>query len=462
MSGPAEKHTNVARHLAAVAQDLAADAGRPAIQALLRQCLIDAAAAAVAGYGSSAAKIATRFALRSLGSGNVNPWLSDAASTTPIGAAFINATAMSALDLDDGNRAARGHLGAAVVPAASAFGSFADVSPATFAHAVLAGCEIGARLGAAESPPHFASGRWAGVGAAVATGISLGFDETALASAISLAAHGAPLMAAAEHRAQMTGHIKEGVPFGLLSGVASALLAEQGYRGDPDAIESTRAYDVRQLGGQPAGPLAFRRTYFKRYSCCRLAHAPIDAALAIMARQFLAGADISRITIRTFRTAIELPNETRPASFESAQYSLPFCMAVALVEGPQALLPLRDASLGNPDVLALARRVLLEHDPSVEGRYPGTTPARVRIDTRGGDTYTEDRDTADGDPGRPFTDAQLLNKLQVLARGTISAPQLAGIVEAVQGGMPSAREFDTALRRHEVHPAPFSAAASLP
>lgn len=454
MLAPAEKPlgADLARHLASVACGLRADAGTPATQALLRQCLIDAAASAVAGCDSAAAEIATRFALRSLGSGNVNPWLSGAAPTTPIGAAFINASAMSALDLDDGNRAARGHLGAAVVPAASVFGSIADVSPATFAHAVLAGCEIGARLGAAESPPHFASGRWAGVGAAVAAGICLGFDDETLANAISLAAHGAPIMAAAGRRAQMTGHIKEGVPLGVLSGVASALLAEQGYRGDPDAIESTGAYDIRQLAGQSGGALAFKRTYFKKYSCCRLAHAPIDAALAIAARQYVSSADISRITVRTFRTAIELPNEARPASFESAQYSLPFSIAAALVEGPEALLPLSKSSLENPDVLALAQRVVLEHDPGLEGRYPATTPARVRIDTRDGETYTEERNTADGDPDRPFSDAQLLDKLHALARGKVAAAQVAGIVETVQGSFPSARAFEAALRRHDVRP----------
>lgn len=416
-------------------------------RALIKQCLIDAAAAALAGCDSSAAGIASRFATRGLGAGNAAPWFSDTANVTAIGAAFVNSSAMSSLDIDDGNRAARGHLGAAVVPAASVFGSLSGVSSDKFAHAILAGCEVGGRLGAAESPPFFASGRWAGVGAAVATGICLGFDQDTLANAISLSVHAAPLVAAAGVRTQMTGHIKEGVPFGLLSGVTSALLAELGYQGDPDAVESVGIFDVSGIAAQLPDTLAFQRTYFKRYTCCRLAHAPIDAAVAIAARERLVVEDIERIIVRTFRTAIELPNEARPSSFESAQYSLPFAVAVALVEGTDALLPLSIQTLESRDVAALAERVVLEPNPAFDALYPSTTPTVVQIDTRGGKRYEEHRDTADGDPGRPFTDEQLLKKLETLGRGKVSEERLATIVAAVSGGIPSARHFEVALHK---------------
>jgi len=431
--------------LAALALQLESEV--TANRALLKQCLIDAAAAAVAGYESSAAEIASRFALRGLGTGSVAPWFSESANVTPIGAAFVNSSAMSSLDIDDGNRAARGHLGAAVVPAASVFGSLNDVSADTFAHAILAGCEIGGRLGAAEAPPFFASGRWAGVGAAVATGICLGFDREKLANAISLSIHSAPLVASAGVRKQMTGHIKEGVPFGLLSGVTSALLAELGYQGDPDAVESVGIFDISRISRQSPAALAFQRTYFKRYTCCRLAHAPIDAAVAITVRERLAIEDIDRITVRTFRTTIELPNEAQPTSFESAQFSLPFAIAVALVKGTDGLLPLSIRTLESADVTALAKRVVLEHDPKLDALYPSTTPTTVQIDARNGKRYEEQRDTADGDPGRPFTDAQLLKKLKTLGCGKVSEERLAAIAAALSDSIPSAGHFEAALRK---------------
>ena len=437
----------LAHELASLARQLKTGGEDTATQSLVKQCLIDAAAAAVAGYDSPAAGMAARFAVRGFGHGAVSPWFSDDLRLSAIGAAFVNSSAMSSLDIDDGNRAARGHLGAAVIPAASIFGSLSGASSATFAHAITAGCEIGARLGAAETPPFFASGRWAGVGAAVAAGICLGFDEAQLANVISLSIHTAPLMAAAGVRSQMTGHIKEGVPFGVLSGLSSALLADEGFRGDPDAIESTGIYDTKQLAWQLGHTPAFMRTYFKRYTCCRLAHSPIDAAVAIAVRERLDWRDIERITVRTFRTAIELPNETRPASFESAQFSLPFTIAAALARGPEALLPLSTKILECNDVIGLAERVVLEHDTNMDVQYPSGTPSGVQITTSDGRSFEEQRETADGDPGRPFSNTQLLKKLEILGRDKVGSRHLARILACLDGGIPDATSFETALRR---------------
>jgi 2-methylcitrate dehydratase PrpD len=438
--------TALAQDLACLALQLKDETTDVENRRLVNQCLIDAVAAALAGYDSSVATIALRFAMRGLGSGAATPWFVAAGGVTSMGAAFVNSSAMSSLDIDDGNRAARGHLGAAVIPAASAFGVMSDASPETFAHAILAGCEIGARLGAAESPPFFASGRWAGVGAAVAAGICLSFDESQLANAISLSVHTAPLMAAAGVRSSMTGHIKEGVPFGMLSGVTSALLAREGYKGDPDAVESSRLYDPVTLIGYPRTASAFSRTYFKRYTCCRLAHGPIDAAMAIVEREEIEVRDIERITVRTFRTAIELPNEIRPQSFESAQYSLPFAIAVAIRGGRDALLPLDASALHDSEIVALAARVVLEHDPDFDSLYPMTTPTLVRIRTHSGGAFEEFRKTADGDPGQPFTNRQLIGKLQTLGREKISEKRLTEIVDLVCEQIPGAREFENALR----------------
>jgi 2-methylcitrate dehydratase PrpD len=438
--------SSLASELATIALELRTTAATASHQALVRQCLIDATAATVAGYDSPAAAIAARFTSLTFGAGQAFPWLTESTGTTPIGAAFVNSSSMSALDIDDGNRAARGHLGAAVIPAASAIGSITSASAETFTHAVIAGCEIGARLGSVEAPPFFASGRWASVGAAVASGVSMGLSHEQLTHAVALAVHAAPLLAPAGARREMTGHIKEGVPFGVLSGMSSALLAQQGYRGDPDAVESSGIYAVDQLKALTDTFCAFGRTYFKRYSCCRLAHAPIDAAVAIALRERLAMSDIAKITVRTFRTAIELPNEASPASFESAQFSLPFAVAVALVRGPDALLPLSEETLRDRQVVALAERVELLYDATLDHCYPGATPAEVRIQTCSGSVHVEERDTAEGDPARAFTDEQLLCKLRTVAEGRLSKARLDKIVATVGHRVPTASEFEAALK----------------
>jgi 2-methylcitrate dehydratase PrpD len=434
----------LASTLAAQAIEVASAIDETAHADLVARCLIDAAAAGVAGSQTNVAGVARRYAQAAFGPGSSPYWFGGGDGSTALGAAFVNSTAMSALDVDDGNRSARGHLGAAVIPVATAVGAAKGATAREFGAAVLAGCEIGARLGAAERRAFSASGRWAGVGAAVSAGLLLGFNRQQLENAIAIAVHAAPLMAPAATRVQMTGHVKEGVPFGVLSGMSAALLAQEGYTGDADAIESAEIYDVGALQRQ-GDALVFGRTYFKIYSCCRLAHAPIDAALSIVTGHGLAADDIRQLTVETFRTAIELPNETTPSSFESAQYSLPFTIAVALELGPDKLLPMRWDSAEDERVRQLARRIVLRHVPDMDPRYPGMTPARVTIETHDGRVFTLDRETADGDPSRPFDKQRLLGKLHVLAAGNV-APSYADLMVArLSIGLPDAKSYERLL-----------------
>ena len=87
-------------------------------------------------------------------------------------AAFINGSAGTFLEMDEGNRFARGHPAIHVIPAAMAIGQKRDASADTFLAAVMAGYEVGSRLGAASSlrgamHPH---GTWGTIGAAAAAG----------------------------------------------------------------------------------------------------------------------------------------------------------------------------------------------------------------------------------------------------------------------------------------------------
>src|SRR5437879_6176195 len=81
-----------------------------------RRCLVDALGCAAAGRGHPTASMASRWAEQVLPAGSSAVWFGEH-TLSPVGAAFVNATATSILDLDDGHRAATGHPGAAVIPA---------------------------------------------------------------------------------------------------------------------------------------------------------------------------------------------------------------------------------------------------------------------------------------------------------------------------------------------------------
>src|SRR5690606_34145344 len=121
--------------------------------------------------------------------------------------------------------------------------------------------------------------------------------------------------------------------------------------------------------------------YFKPYSCCRWAHAAIDGLTDILEREGLKREAIQSVEVHTFERALKLNNDADPDTLEAAQYSVPFVLGVAAVQGREALLPLTENSLHHPETVAFARRVELLVDDTINARFPATTGARIIIKT---------------------------------------------------------------------------------
>jgi 2-methylcitrate dehydratase PrpD len=111
---------------------------------------------------------------------------------------------------------------------------------------------------------------------------------------------------------------------------------------------------------------------------------------------------IEAIDIDTFGRSLTLNNEVAPRSLESAQYSLPFCIALAAIRGPEALLPMLDDTLGDERVLALARRVRLHLDAPFDAMFSASVPGRVTVTARG-QRFSETVLAPRGEPTNPMS-----------------------------------------------------------
>src|SRR5690349_57128 len=83
------------------------------------RCVLDLITCAAAGHSDASVNAVRTAARAQYGVGTASIWFT-AERTSPTGAALCNSAAASVLDLDDGFRPARGHPGAAVIPAALA------------------------------------------------------------------------------------------------------------------------------------------------------------------------------------------------------------------------------------------------------------------------------------------------------------------------------------------------------
>ncbi|HEV7437846.1 MAG TPA: MmgE/PrpD family protein [Pseudorhizobium sp.] len=380
------------------------------------RCMADAVTAAVTGYSSEAAS-ACRAAAATLFAGGVSPlWLAGC-SLGPVGAAFANSAAMSALDFDDGHRRARGHPGAAVIP--SALAAFANGGEAEDLIAgVVAGYEISIRIAAAQNPASIKtrqSGRWTGFGAIAAAALIGRSPANVTASAMAIAGCWSPNQEAngSSGYARQTGnHAKEGIPWSVVTGLTSLELAQRGFTGPGDLLDHAAYYDPAKVLEGLGERWDILGIYFKPYSCCRYIHPAIDAALRLLEDHRIRLGDIETIQVRTFEWANRLQNSYEPSNLVEIQYSLPFCVAAALCKGAHSLSPIDERLLHDPDVRRLAARVDLVSDPDLDRRFPAETLAQVNIQTPNG-SAASDIVSPRGDAGDPLTWDGLLEKFRI-------------------------------------------------
>jgi len=406
-------------------------------------CLIDLAGAAAAGRATAAAEIARRTAARLGAPGAAGLWFGGGRREAAA-AAFANSAAASALDLDDGHRAAGGHPGAAVLPAVIAVAQeSASPAPDTLA-AIAVGYEVGVRVAAARDFARLdtlSTGRWGAYGAAAAACRLRGLDRRRTAEALSVAGVLSPGLSAAGYSRFMGNHAKEGIPWSVLTGLWATELAASGFTGPLDILDHPDHFDARRIRAGLGRGFAVEGVYFKPYGCCRWAHAALEALETVMREEGLAAEDLESVEVHTFERALRLTNEIDPVTVEAAQYSLPFGLGLLAAEGREALLPIREGSLHHPRAVALASRVSLRVDPELDRGFPAETAARVLV-RAGGRSHARLCRHPAGDPARPMDRAALIAKFRHLSRGCFSAARQEALLAAV-GAVP--REGAAAL-----------------
>lgn len=399
---------------------------------MVSRAVLDLLTAAIAGNQTKGAVLARKAAAVTWGSGPANVWLSD--NKLPVaGAAFANASAASMLDLDDGHRAAAGHPGAAIVPAVLAEADARSYSGEELITAIALGYEIAVRLSAARdlsAVDTLVTGRWCAQGVAAAIGWLRGLSIEQMTQTVSIAATCAPNLTPVAYSDDMGNHVKEGIPWATATGIASVDLASMGSTGPTDFLDNPDLFDADALLSGLGDSWMIEGIYFKPYSCCRWAHAAMDATLSLLSEHRIAPQDIERISIKTFCRALQLDNDVAPQNLEAAQYSVPFCVALVAIHGLAAFLPLTERFLGDESVLDLSAKVDLRVDPRLDSMFSAAVPADVLIQTKSNSHSREVLDPK-GEPSNPMSHSELLQKFDAATSRALSAEQARAFKAAI-------------------------------
>ncbi|TCL63643.1 MmgE/PrpD family protein [Rhizobium sp. BK251] len=406
----------------------------PDVKEISGRAILDLLAATIAGVDTPSALATRRAAPGLFGSGQSPVWLTSR-SLSAAAALFCNSAAACALDLDDGNRAARGHPGSCVIPTVLTL-----ATPETRADDLIAsivvGYDVGVRIAAAQNPDRIKSrqsGRWAPYAAVAAAGRLLRRTPDEISRAFSIAGVLAPNQEAngSSGYSALTGNdVKEGIAWSSLLGLSALHLAMAGQKGPMDILDHASHYDGSRIVNRLGDHWEIVDTYFKPYGCCRYIHAALDALLEIMEREKLVHEDLRSIEVETFEWATRLANRLDPANIVDVQYSLPYCLAVAAADGRSALCPVTGSVLARTDLADLASRVAIRIDLDLDRAFPGQTGARVIVSSSKG-RFVRDGSSPLGDPARPMSWQMLVDKFRMATGGRISFEKQSAIIDAV-------------------------------
>src|SRR5262249_44632096 len=141
-----------------------------------------------------------------------------------------------------------------------------------------------------------------------------------------------------------------------------------------------------------------------------LTHTPISAVLDIIKTQDLHPGQLDKVQIRSLARAADIlsdPSKYDPHTKETADHSLPYVIAVAIVERQVTPAQFELNKIMDPTIRAQLKKVEVVADPEIEKVFPALQRVVVTITTTDGRTFTSQLDFPKGDPRNPLTDQEI-------------------------------------------------------
>lgn len=311
-------------------------------------------------------------------------------------AAMVNGIIGHVSELDDGHRKAIGHPGSVTLPVALALGEKLNITGKEFLQALAIGYDLFIRLGQTVNPSHYAY--WhttgtCGAFAATATAASimkLTAEQTNNALGIVATLSGGLTVSFGSHaKALNIGHACQ-------NGIYAACLAEGGFTGAPDAITGKKGFiaatstqdnhDSLIHCGETG--LLSDTAFYKVYASCGHTNSPLDATFNLLNSHRPDPNNIVKIEVETYRIAVSLTGEFKADNEDQAKFSLPYCMAVAILFGKVSLQQFKPGVLSDPAVRALAKKIVVTESSQATQRFP-KRQASVTITLNNGQKYTD-------------------------------------------------------------------------
>src|SRR5579862_953727 len=231
-------------------------------------------------------------------------------------------------------------------------------------------------------------------------------------------------------------------PLATQSGVLAALLAEKGYTGPEHVIDGKEGlthvfrpdWKLNVLTDGLGDSWRITQCGMKAFPTEALTHTPISAVLDLVRNNNIHPDQVTKIQIRSLARAADIlsdPSKYEPRTRETADHSLPYVIAAALVDRQVTPAQFEMAKIMDPTIRAQLKKVEVVADPEIEKVFPALQRVIVNITTSDGRTFTKQLDYPKGDPRNPLSDAEIEEKFAALAEGVLSKPAQTKLKDAI-------------------------------
>jgi len=392
-----------------------------------KQCITDTIAAVIFGYDLPWSRMLVAFAAKNGAGGNSRILGLGAPRVNAPAAALANGALAHAFEMDNLTWPSTGvHPGATLLTSGLAVAQERGIGGRELITAIVAGAEVMIRIGRAtkhsnEGRGFHAPGTTGPFGAAIACGRLMGFDTERMRNALGIA--GSLACGLLEFARAGNGAMVKRLHLGRAaeSGVLAASLAGEGFTGPASVLEGEfgflrvfcgSEFDSHELTDGLGDSYATRSIMLKRFPCHITAHTSVQAILDLRTEHGYAAADVASIHIAGNDKMARVNNIASPADIMMAQYSIPFCVALAHVRDPRDPRCFDESALREPQIRSLAERVTI----TIAKERPTPLAALVTVKLKDGRVLTRCVADFKGTPAQPLDQRELREKFLLLTR----------------------------------------------
>lgn len=360
-------------------------------------------------------------------------------------ATFLNSLMVRALDYNDIYWNEDPSHPSDIIPVALAVGERESKFTKDVITAIVLAYEFEMRLcefavpGIRERKWHHAT--WTQFVSPIVAGYLLGLNEDQMVHAIGISgSHNLTLGAVTAGQLTMMKNTVD--PLAAQSGVMAALMARYGYTGTEQIFEGKEGlmqtlgpdWDEDKLVGGLGDRFKILDCSMKAFPTEALTHTHISATLKVIIENDIQPDDIENVTVTTIARAVDIlfdPEKYRPTSRETADHSLPYCIAAAIVDRKITTDQFNEDRLRDPRIQSVLAKIKGEASEEFERMFPAKQPSKVKVRLKNGQEHTAQLDYPKGDPREPMSEDDLDNKFRSLSSSLISEDRRKKIKEAI-------------------------------